>query len=111
MFVSLNLSNKSPYVNIVYGTQSPVLGNRVVQAIPSLALTDIIYILKFLISLLSISQFTKKITFSLPAVFFRTNQLGGGLVQGMREDACTIWTTISPTGFIADQLDPILLWN
>ena len=39
-FVSLNLSNVHPSVKIIDGTQSSVLGNGVVQAIPSLTLTD-----------------------------------------------------------------------
>ena len=66
-FVSLHLSNKFPSVNITDDTQSLVLGNGVVQATPSLTLTDVLYVPKFSVSLLSISQFTKqnncKITF------------------------------------------------
>jgi len=40
-FVSLHLSNKFSYVNIIDGTQSPVLGNVNIQATPSLTLTDV----------------------------------------------------------------------
>ena len=38
-FVSLNLSNKFSSINIDDDIQSPVLGNRVVQAIPSSTFT------------------------------------------------------------------------
>jgi len=96
-FVSLNFFNKFSTVNIADGTQSPTSDNGVVQATPSLTLTDVLYVPKFSISLLSISQFTKhnncKITFSLLIVCFRTCRLGGKLIQGMREEACIIWTT------------------
>ena len=73
-FISVNLSNKFSSVNIVDGTQSHVLGNGVIQATPSLAFTDVLYVPKFSVSLLSISQFTKynncKITFlSFPLCF------------------------------------------
>ena len=44
-FVSLNMFIIHPSVKIVDGTHSLVLGNRVVQATPSLTLTNIIYIL------------------------------------------------------------------
>jgi len=54
-FVSLNLSRIHPSVKIDDGIHSPVLGNWVVQATPSLTLTDIIYVPRFLVSLLSIS--------------------------------------------------------
>jgi len=60
--VSLNYSNKFRSVNIADGSQSPVLGNRVVRATLSLTLIDVLYVLKFLVSLLSISQFTKQNT-------------------------------------------------
>ena len=46
-FVSLNIFNKFPLVNIADGTQSSVLGNGVVQAIPSLTLIDILFVPKF----------------------------------------------------------------
>jgi len=57
-FVSLNLSNKFHPVNIVDGTQLPASGSGVAQATPTLALTDVLYILKFSINLLFINQFT-----------------------------------------------------
>ena len=58
-FVSLNMSSVHPSVKIAYGTHSPVLGNGVVQATPSLTLTDILYVPQFHVSFLSISQLTK----------------------------------------------------
>jgi len=66
-FVSLNLSRVHPSVKIANGTHSPTLGNGKVQATPSMTLTDVLYVPRFCVSLLSISQFTKhnncKITF------------------------------------------------
>ena len=58
-FVSLNMSTACPSVKIVDGTHSPVLVNGVVQATPSLTLTNVLYVPRFSISLLSISQLTK----------------------------------------------------
>ena len=62
------MSNVYPSIKIADGTQSPLLGNGVVQATLSLTLTDLLYVPRFSVSLLSISQFTKhnncKITFS-----------------------------------------------
>ena len=93
-FVFLKFSNVHPSVKIVNDTQSSVLGKRAVQAIPSLTLTDVLYILRFSVSLLSISQFTKhnncKITFFLLIVCFRTCRLGRRLVRGMSEETYTI---------------------
>jgi len=43
-----------------------VLGNGVVQATPSLTLTDILYVPRFSFSLLSISQFTKHNNYKIP---------------------------------------------
>jgi len=54
-FISLHISNEFPSVNIVDGTQCVVLGNKVVQATPSLNLTNELYNPKFPVSLLSIS--------------------------------------------------------
>ena len=93
-FNSLNISNKFPLVNIVDGTQSPVLGCRVVHTTP-LILTDVLFIPKFPISMLSISQFTKhnnsKITFFFLLIMcFMTCRLGGGLVRGMSKEVCVI---------------------
>jgi len=80
-FVSLNLFNRFPPVNIVDGTLSPVLSNRVIHATPSLTLTDVLFVPKFPVALLSISQFIKhnkcKITFSPSHCVFRTCRLGG----------------------------------
>ena len=58
-FVFLKYSNTYPPVKIADGTQSPVLGNWVVQATPSLTLIDVLYVPKFPVSILTISQFTK----------------------------------------------------
>jgi len=55
-FVSLNLSSIHSSVKIADGTQSPVFGNEVVKAIPSLTLTDVLYVPRFTVSLLSLSQ-------------------------------------------------------
>ena len=43
-FVLLNLSRVHPSVKIADGTDSLVLGNGVVQATPSLTLTDVLYV-------------------------------------------------------------------
>ena len=59
-FISLHLSNEFPSVNIVDGTKSPVLSNEVVHATLSFNLPNVLYVSKFPISLLSISQFTKQ---------------------------------------------------
>jgi len=54
-FVSLNMSTAHPSVKIANDTHSPVLGSGAFQATPSLTLTDILYVPRFLISLLFIS--------------------------------------------------------
>ena len=55
-FVSLNLLCVHPSVKIVDGIHSPVLGNGVVQATPSLMLTsNVLYVPRFPVSLWSIS--------------------------------------------------------
>jgi len=61
-FVFLNMSTAHPSVKIADNTHSPILGNGVVQATLSLTLTDVLYVPCFPVSLLSISQLTKKIT-------------------------------------------------
>ena len=43
-FVSLNLSHFHISVKIADGTHSPVLENGVVEATPSLTLTDVLYV-------------------------------------------------------------------
>jgi len=50
-FISLNLLNVHLSVKIADGNQSPVLSNEEVQTIPSLALTDVVYVLRFSVSL------------------------------------------------------------
>ena len=85
-FVSLNLSPVQPSVKIADGTHSPVLGNVVVQATPSLTLTDILYVPQFSINLLSISQFTKhnnyKIAFFPSYCVFQDLSTGKGIGLG-----------------------------
>jgi len=74
-FVLLNLSSILPFVKIADGIHSLVLYNGVVQATPSLNLTEVLYVPRFSVSLLSISQFTKcnncKITFFLSHCVFQ----------------------------------------
>ena len=48
--ISLNLSNKFSSVNIVDGSQSPVLGNEVVQVTSFLTLTDVLYVQNLLLA-------------------------------------------------------------
>ena len=61
-FISLHLFNQFPSVNIVDGTQSLVPGDIVVQATLSLNLTNVLYVPKFSVSLLSICHLSNKIT-------------------------------------------------
>ena len=59
-FVLLNLLSVHPSVNIADGTHSPVLGNEVVQATPSLTLLMSFILHDFLlISYLSVSLLNK----------------------------------------------------
>jgi len=48
-----------PSVKIANGTHSPVLDNEIVLANPSLTLTDVLYVPRFPVSFLSISQLTE----------------------------------------------------
>ena len=59
-FVSLNMSTAHPSVKIANDTHSPVLGSGAFQATPSLTLTDILYVSRFPVNLLSINQLTKE---------------------------------------------------
>jgi len=61
-FVSLNLSRVHPSVKIVDGTHSPVIGNVIVQATLSLTITDVLYVPRFPVSLLSIANLLNIIT-------------------------------------------------
>ena len=112
--ISLNLSNKIPSVNIVNDTQSPVLGNGIVQTTPSLTLTVLLYVPKFSVGLLSISQFTKhnnnKITF-FPSYVFQDLSTGGIGLGHETEGMYYLDDRMTPTGFIAGQPDPVLLWH
>ena len=59
-FVSLNISTAHSSVKIADGTHSYILGNGVVQATPSLTLTNVLYIpCLLLISYLSVSLLNK----------------------------------------------------
>ena len=95
-FVSLNISTAHSSIKIADGTHSHILGNGVVQATPSLTLTNVLYIPRFTVNLLSISQLTKqnkcKIIFFSSHCVFRTCRLGRELVWGISEETCTIWT-------------------
>ena len=79
---------------MVDDTYPSVLSNGVVWSIPSLTLTDVLYVPRFLVSLLSINQFTKhnncKIIFSPSHCVFQDNRLERGLVRGMSEEAYII---------------------
>lgn len=79
-FHSLSFSDKFPSVHIVDGSFTPVLGDEVVQATPSLTLTNLLYVPEFPVSLLFISQFTKnnncKITFFPSHCVFQDLQMG-----------------------------------
>ena len=58
-FIFLSLSSHILLVNIADGTVSSVLGKGIIHAISSLALNNVLYVLKFFVSLLSISQIPK----------------------------------------------------
>jgi len=113
-FTSLHLSTQFSSVNITASTQSSVLGDVVVQATPSLNLKNVLYVPKFPISLLSISQFTKQHNFSV--IFFPSYYIFQDLTTGRRIDSrherggmYYLDDGVSPTGLVADQPDPILL--
>ena len=95
-FVFLNMSTVHPSVKIADGTHSPVSENGVIQATPSLTLTDVLYVPRFPFSLLSINQFTKhnncKMIFFSYHCVFQDLSTGRGLVRGMSDEAYTIWT-------------------
>ena len=112
-FISLNLSNKFSSINITDGTQSILLGNRVVQATLFLTFTDVLYVSKFTVSLLSMSQFTKynncKIIFFLFHHDFMY-RLGRELLQGIKRGGMFyLDNRVSLTGSVAGQPDPVLL--
>ena len=115
-FVSLNLSNKFLSVSIIDGTQSLVLGNGVVQGTPSLTLTDVLYVPKFHVSLLSISQFTKhnncKIIFFSSHCIFQYMSTGRRISSGHeRGGMYYLDDRVTPTVLVAGQPDTILLWH
>ena len=54
-FISLNMFTAHASVKIADSTHSPVLGNGIVQVTPSLILTDVLYVSRSPVSLLTIS--------------------------------------------------------
>ena len=115
-FVSLNLLSVQPSVKIADNTHSPLLGNGVVQAAPSLTLTDVIYVPRFPGSLLFISQFTKhnncKITFFPSHRMFQDLSTEKRIGSGHeREDIYYLNDRVTPTGLVAGQPDLVLLWH
>jgi len=89
-FILLNFFNKFLPVNIIDGTQAPISSNGVVQTTPSLILTDVQYVPKFPVSLLSISQFT---IFSLCVSAFQDLSTGRRIGSGHERGGMFIWTT------------------
>ena len=81
-FTSLHLFTQFSSVNIVDGTQSLVLCDGVVQATSSLNLKNVLYVSKFPISLLSISQFTKQ--YNCSVTFFPSYCVFQDLTTGRR---------------------------
>lgn len=51
-----------PHVHIANGTTSPILDKRFVHTSSALSLHDVLYVSKFLVSLLSVSQLQSSIT-------------------------------------------------
>jgi len=105
-FMSLNLLNTYHSVKITDGSHSLVLGNGVVHATSSLTITDVLYVPKFSISLLSINQFTKhniyKITFPLFIVFQGLStgrRIGSGRERG---DMYYLDDRVTPIVLVAD---------
>ena len=81
-FTSLHLFTQFSSVNIADGIQSPVLGDRIVQATLSLNLKNVLYVSNFFISLLSISQFTKQHNYSV--TYFPSYCVFQDLINGRR---------------------------
>ena len=63
------MSRVHPSVKIDDGTHSPVLENEIVQVTPFLTLTDVLYVPRFSVSLLSLSQFTKHNNYKIIFLF------------------------------------------
>jgi len=74
-FIFLNMSTAHPSVKIVDSVHSLVLGNGVVQATPSLTLTNDLYLPQFPVSLLSISQLIKQNNYKI--IFFPSHCVSG----------------------------------
>ena len=85
-FINLHLFNKFSSVNIVDGTQSLIFGDGIVQATPSLNLSNVLYVSKFHVSLLSINQFTKQNNCSI--TIFPSYCLSGPTIGRMIDSGC-----------------------
>ena len=84
-------------VNIDDGIVSSVLGEEVVHTISSLGLNNVLYIPKFHVSLLSISQIVKTkncVIFFPTYCVFQASKLGGGLVWVVKKVVFTIWMMV-----------------
>jgi len=115
-FTSIHLFTQFSSVNIANGTQSPVLDDGVVHATPSLNLKNILYVLKFSVRLLSISQFIKhhncSVTFFPSYCVFQDLTTGRRIGSGReREGMYYLDDEVSLAGLVAGQPDPILLWH
>jgi len=114
-FVSLNKSTAHSSVKVTDGTHSPVLGNEVVQATPSLTLSDVLYVPRFPVSLLSFSQLTKQ---NSCKIIFPFSLCVSGLVDwkgiGLGNERGGIYyldDRMTLTGLVAGHPDLILLWH
>ena len=109
------MSTAHPSIKIVVGTHSPVLVNGVVQVTPFLTLTDVIYVPRFPISLLSISHLTKqniyKIMFFPSHCVYQDLSTGKGIGSGHQRGKYYLDDRVTPTGLVAGQPDPVLLWH
>ena len=72
-----------------------------------MTLNNVTYIPKFSVSLLSISRFTKQNNFFPTHCVLQDLSTEGGMAWGMRDDACTIWTTECP---LMASLKVSLIW-
>ena len=92
------MSTAHPSVKIADGTQSPVLGNGVIQATPSLTLTDILYVSRFPVSLLSLCVSGLSTRKGIDSGHER-----GGIYY--------LDDRVTPTGLLGGQPDLVLLWH
>ena len=108
-FTSLHLSTQFSSVNIADVTQSLVLGDRVVQTTPSMNLKNVLYVPKFHVSLLFISQFTKQhncsVTFFPPYWVFQDLTTGRWIGSDHEKGGMHYLDDgVSPTGLVAGRL-------